>query len=259
MSENLVLVETDGHLCTITLNRPAKLNALNPDMLEALERAVRDIDRDNALRVVVLTGAGDRAFCVGADITSWSTLEPIQMWREWVRAGHRVFDTLARMRQPVIAALNGFTLGGGLELAMAADLRIAAEGIELGAPEVKIGTVPGWAGTSRLPELVGVARAKQLILTGARIDARTAEHWGLVNEVVARERLTARVREVVAEIAANAPIAVQLAKQLIDAGRGAKVSATLEAIAGGLAATTDDGQEGVASFREKREPRFTGN
>jgi enoyl-CoA hydratase/carnithine racemase len=207
----------------------------------------------------MVTGAGDRAFCVGADITSWSTLEPSEMWRRWVRDGHRVFDALARLRQPVIAALNGFTLGGGLELALAADLRIAAEGIELGAPEVKIGTVPGWAGTARLPSLIGAARAKQLIFTGARINAGTAERWGLVNEVVPRDELTPRVREIAADIAANAPIAVQIAKQIIDAGQGASTAATLEALGGGLAATTADGKEGVASFREKRQPDFTGN
>ena len=259
MSDELVLVETDAYLCTITLSRPEKLNAINQQMLEALERVIRDIDRDNAIRVVVVTGAGDRAFCVGADITSWSTLEPIDMWRRWVRDGHRVFDALARLRQPVIAALNGFTLGGGLELALAADLRIAAEGIELGSPEVKIGTVPGWAGTARLPSLIGPARAKQLIFTGARIDAGTAERWGLVNEVVPRDALTPRVREIAVDIAANAPIAVQIAKQIIDAGQGASTAAILEALGGGLAATTADGKEGVASFREKRQPDFTGN
>jgi enoyl-CoA hydratase/carnithine racemase len=257
MSNDLVLVESDGQVATITLNRPDKLNALNPAMLERLENAIREIDRDHAIRVVLLTGAGDRAFCVGADITEWAALEPLDMWRRWIREGHRVFDLLANLRQPVIAVLNGFTLGGGLELALTADIRVAADGIEFGAPEVKIGTVPGWGGTERLPAIIGVARAKQLIFTGARIDAATAEYWGLVNEIVPRESLMTRAHALADEIAANSAVAVQLAKQIIDAGRGASLSATLEGLAGGLAATTDDAQEGIASFREKRQPRFT--
>jgi enoyl-CoA hydratase len=259
MSTDLVIVETDGYVATITLNRPDKLNALNPEMLELLEHLVRDIDRDNEIRVVMLTSAGDRAFCVGADVGAWSALGPIDMWQRWVRDGHRVFDALARLRQPVLAALNGFTLGGGLELALAADIRIAAEGIEFGAPEVKIGTVPGWGGTERLPSIVGTGRAKQLIFTGMRIDATTAERWGLVNEIVPLDALLTRTREIATEIAANAPIAVQIAKQVINAGQGAGTTAVLEALAGGLAATTADGQEGVASFREKRQPDFTGH
>jgi enoyl-CoA hydratase/carnithine racemase len=158
----------------------------------------------------------------------------------------------------VIAAINGFALGGGLELALAADIRIASAEAQFGAPEVKIGTVPGWSGTQRLPALIGVARAKQLILTGARIGSETAERWGLVNEVTSKDLLTARTRELADEIAANSPHAVQIAKQIIDAAQGANIAVALESLAGGLAATTDDGNEGVASFREKRQPRFTG-
>jgi enoyl-CoA hydratase len=258
MNEDRVLVEIEDAVAMITLNRPEKLNALDHGMLTRLEHIAIDLDRNTDVRVVIMTGAGERAFCVGADVNAWAELEPIDMWRRWIRDGHRTFDLIARLRQPVIAAINGFALGGGLELALAADIRIASAEDKFGAPEVKIGTVPGWSGTQRLPALIGVARAKQLILTGARIDSETAERWGLVNEVTPKDLLMVRARELADEIAANSPHAVQIAKQIIDATQGANIAIALESLAGGLAATTDDGKEGVASFREKRQPRFTG-
>ncbi|MFL5759344.1 MAG: enoyl-CoA hydratase/isomerase family protein [Thermomicrobiales bacterium] len=258
MRDDRVLIELAGQVATVTLNREDKLNAIDPEMLAALERIVRLIERDPGVRVVILTGAGARAFCVGADVNAWAALEPLEMWRRWVRDGHYVFDTIARLRQPVIAAINGYALGGGLELALAADVRIAAAGAQFGTPEVKIGTVPGWGGTQRLPALIGMGRAKQLIFTGARIGPDIAERWGLVNEVVTNESLAARARELAEEIAANAPHAVQIAKQIVDAGAGDGLSSALESLAGGLAATTEDGKEGISSFREKRQPRFTG-
>jgi enoyl-CoA hydratase len=207
---------------------------------------------------VLLTGAGDRAFSVGADINAWSSLQPLDMWRRWVRNGHRVFTRLAQMRQPLIAALNGYTFGGGLELALVADIRLAAAEAAFALPEVAIATVPGWAGTQRLPALIGPARAKQLIFSGARIDAATAERWGLVNEVVPRAELLARARSLAGEIAANAPISVQIAKQAID-GAGSGAYMALESLAGALAATTGDARERLASFRERRSPQFSGS
>jgi len=254
MTDPRLLLEIDGSIATITINRPEKLNALDPAMLARFEEIVRQIDDDPAIRVAILTAAGEKAFCAGADINAWAALQPIDMWRRWVRDGHRVFDAFAGLRQPTIAALNGFAFGGGLELALAADIRIAAAHATFASPEVKIGTVPGWAGTLRLPRAIGVARAKQLIFTGARVDATIAERWGLVNEIVPAEELLARAWAVAEEIAANAPISVQIAKQIID---GAPVS--LEALAGALAATTADGREGIAAFREKRPADFTGN
>jgi len=246
-----VLVARDGAVATVTLNRPAKLNAIDPAMLTALDGALAVLGDDPAVRVVLLTGAGDRAFCVGADIHAWAALDPLAMWRVWIREGHRVFARLAALPQPTIAVLNGFAFGGGLELALAADLRLAATDATVALPEVKLGTLPGWGGTRRLPDLIGTARAKQLIFTGARLDAAVAERWGLVNETVPRADLTARARTLAAEIAANAPVAVRLAKAAIDGGGSA-----LEGIASALAASTADGREGVAAFREKREPRF---
>src|SRR4051794_14385649 len=227
-------------------------------MLVALDQVVRETDEARDIRAVILAGTGERAFSVGADINAWAALEPLDMWRRWVRDGHRVFDALARLRQPVIGALNGFTLGGGLELALAADLRIAADDIHLGSPEVKIATVPGWGGTQRLAKLIGIPRTKQLVLTGERIDAQTALSWGLVNEVVPREELISRAKGLAETIASNAPVAVQIAKQIIDAGDGFGAGVAFEALAGALAASTEDGREGVASFREKRAAKFTG-
>jgi enoyl-CoA hydratase len=252
-AEGRVALAVGDAVAILTLDRAAKLNALGPEMLAELERHIAMIDRDNDVRVVILTGAGERAFCVGADVNAWSALEPLDMWRRWIREGHRVLRRLAHLRQPSIAAINGFAFGGGLELALAADIRIAAETASFAMPETKIGTLPGWAGTSRLPEAIGVARAKQMIFSGARIDAFTAERWGLVNEAVPGDGLMSRARELALEIAANAPVSVQLAKAAIDGD-----AAALEALAGALAASTEDCREGIASFREKRAPRFRG-
>jgi enoyl-CoA hydratase len=251
--EGRVTLEVTDGIATLTLDRPRKLNALGPPMLATLDTHLSALDRDPDVRVVIVTGAGERAFCVGADVNAWAALEPLDMWRVWVREGHRVLDRLATLRQPTIAAVNGMAFGGGLELALATDIRLAADSALFAAPEVRIGTLPGWAGTRRLPEVVGVARAKQMVFSGAQVDAATAERWGLVNEVVPGVELLVRAPELAREIAANAPLAVQLAKAAIDGG-----AAALEALAGALAAGTDDGREGIAAFREKRTPRFVG-
>jgi enoyl-CoA hydratase/carnithine racemase len=251
--EGRISLSIEDNLATIVIDRPAKLNAIGPELLAELERCLVAVERDVDVRVVVLTGAGERAFSVGADVNAWSALEPLDMWRSWVREGHRVMQRLVALRQPTIAAINGYAFGGGLELALAADLRLAAETAIFAMPETTIGTLPGWAGTRRLPDLIGPARAKQMVFSGARVDAVTAERWGLVNEVVPAGELMARVRALAAAIAANAPVAVQLAKAAIDDD-----AASLEALAAALAAATADGREGIAAFREKRPPRFSG-
>lgn len=255
MSEATGAVEfrIDDAIGLLTLNRPDKLNALSVDMLTALEAHVAEIDRRQDVRVVVLAAAGERAFSVGADVNAWSALAPLDMWRWWVRDGHRVLQRLASLRQPTIAAVQGLAFGGGLELAMATDVRIASADAAFAMPEVRIGTLPGWGGTQRLPALIGAARAKQMIFTGQRIDAATAERWGLVNEVVPADALAARATQLAQQIAANAPIAVQLAKAAIDHDVAAH-----EAFAGALAAGAEDGREGMAAFREKRAPQFRG-
>lgn len=255
MSEDkgTVGLRVEDHVAWITLQRAAKLNALSVEMLAALESRIAEVDHRQDVRVVVLAAEGERAFSVGADVNAWSALEPLDMWRWWVRDGHRVMQRVASLRQPVIAAIQGLAFGGGLELAMAADMRIAASAAAFAMPEVTIGTLPGWGGTQRLPDLVGVARAKQLIFSGQRVDAETAERWGLVNEVVAPGELVGRVTELARQIAANAPVAVQLAKSAINHDVTAP-----EAFAGALAASAEDGKEGMAAFREKRAPRFRG-
>ena len=254
-----VSIDIKGSFAHVQLNRPEKLNAIDRDMLDELAEIVEQLDQSAQVRVVMIRGRGERAFCVGADINEWSSLAPIDMWRRWIRDGHRLFNRIAGLRQPVIAVLNGFTLGGGLELALAADIRLAADNIELGFPEVSIATVPGWGGTQRLPALIGTGRAKQMIFSGERISAKTAEHWGLVNEVLPRDHLENRADELAQQIAENAPLAVQFAKQAIDAARQGSASVTLEAFAGALAAHTHDAKEGLASFREKRPPDYSGN
>jgi enoyl-CoA hydratase len=251
-----VVVSLDDRVATITLNRPEKLNALTLAMLADLNAACDTIDADPDVRVVIVTGAGPKAFSAGADVVAWSALSPLEMWRTWTRTGQRVLDRLESIRQPTIAALNGVAFGGGLELALACDLRIAADHVRLGAPEVGIGTVPGWGMTTRLATVVGPARAKQMILTGSPIDAADAAAWGLVSEVVPAAELAARAGELAARIAAQAPVAVQTAKQLIDANRP---RTSLEPLGGGLTAFTDDAREGQAAFRERRPPEYGGS
>jgi len=259
MTNTTLLFSLEGPVATITLNRPEKLNAMDPPMLTQLEQVCQDLERDTTVRVVLLTGAGTRAFSAGADITAWSSLQPLEMWRWWVRNGHRAFERVARLPQPVIAVLNGVAFGGGFELALAADLRIAAEHTQLAMPEAGIGTVAGWGGTQRLPALIGPARAKEMLFTGRRVDAATAERWGLVNAVEPGSNVMGYAINLAQEIAARAPLSVQMTKQLVDSAQGDAQTMTLEALAGALASSTEDGHEGVAAFRERRQPRFTGS
>ena len=261
MSDSHVLLSVQDAIATITLNRPDKLNAISMAMLGQIEGTVAELEKNRAVRVVLITGAGERAFSVGADIKEWESIiadDPLAMWRAWDRPGHRVFDRLACLQQPTIAVVNGYAFGGGLELALAADIRLAADHAEFAFPEAKIGTQPGWTGSQRLPALIGAARAKQMVFTGARIKADLAERWGLVNEIAPRDQLMARAREMANRIAANAPLAVQFAKTIVDAGAGKGLDIALEGMAAALGATTHDGQEGPAAFRERRSPRFTG-
>jgi enoyl-CoA hydratase/carnithine racemase len=242
----------------VTLCRAQKLNALTPAMLDDLERCARDLEADTEVRVVILTGEGEKAFCVGADINEWAALQPLDMWRRWVRRGHQVFDQWARLRQPVIAAINGPAFGGGLELALTADIRISAAGATFALPEASLATCPGWSGTQRLVQLIGASRAKYLAVSGQRLSAAQALSNGLVHEIVEDALPGERAAELAKEIASRAPVSVQLIKQLINAAAGEEQAATLEAMAGALAATTRDAAEGIASFREKRPAEFVG-
>jgi enoyl-CoA hydratase len=240
-----------GGVARITLARPSKLNVLDGAMIAALASVADAIEADGDVRVAILTGEG-RAFCAGADIAAWGGLEPLDMWRHWVPAGHRAFDRLARLRVPLIAVLNGHALGGGLELAATADFRIAEEAARLGLPETGIGMVPGWSGTQRL-----VRRFGAQAVSGVIVGAAEAERLGLVDEVVPQGQGLPRAEQIAASVAARGPVAVAIAKQLINAAEGEETATAMEAIAGALTSYTDDLKEGVASFRGKRAPTFS--
>ena len=251
-------LEIKGPVARIFLNRPEKLNALTIEMLASLEQHIGALENNPDVRVIMITGAGEKSFCVGADIKAWAELDAVGMWREWIREGHRVFNRIANVNIPTIAVLNGYTFGGGLELALSTDIRIAATKVQLALPEVKLGIVPGWGGTHRLPAAIGVARAKQMVFTGMRIDAAKAESWGLINEVVDLEDLHLRAAAIAGEIVENGPLAVQMTKQLIDGGVSANHGLYLESLASGMARFTEDANEGISAFKEKREAIFKG-
>ena len=253
-----ILASVEGMVGRIVLNRPEKLNAFTAEMLDLLEAACDELEANPEVRVVIVLSATERAFSAGADISVGGSLGPLGKWAHWARKGHRTLDRLAQMRVPSIAAIGGVAYGGGLELALACDMRIAAESARLALPEVTIGTTPAWGGTARLPALIGAARAKQMILSGQPVDAQKALAWGLVNEVVPAAQLQSRALELATHIAGNAPIAVQAAKQLIDAGLGNAQAVAIESLASGFAAGTDDMKEGAAAFTQKRRPKYTG-
>ena len=259
MIEALTKIERVGEVCIVTINREAKLNTLTPAMLNELETHARAIDANLDIRVVILTGAGSRAFCVGADITQWAALEPLDMWRQWVKRGHQVFDQWARLRQPVIAAINGNAFGGGLELAISADIRIATTNAQYALPEASIATCPGWSGSQRMVRLIGGSQTKYLAISGQRLSATQALQSGLVHEVVEANMLMARANALATEMATKAPISLQLTKQLVNAATGEDKDTVLEAMAGALAASTHDAKEGIASFKEKRQATYIGN
>lgn len=257
-AEGSVIIDfsVDGTIATIVLGREAKLNALTPTMLDQLEQACRAID-DSSARVVVVRTRGTRVFCVGADINHFAGLSPTAMLRQWTSRGHRAFQALASLRQPSIAVVDGLAVGGGFELALACDFRIVTAEARFGLPETGLGTVPGWAGTGRLVDAVGRARAKDLILTRRLIDAHEALDWGIANRLAGSDDVEATVNHLVDEILGSAPLAAQMAKQLVDAAADGASTALLEGLASAAAVTTDDFAEGLAAYREKRNPSFT--
>ncbi|MDR6508451.1 enoyl-CoA hydratase/isomerase family protein [Arthrobacter oryzae] len=248
----------DGHTATILIDRSSKLNALTLGLLDDLAAAAREVAASSARLVVVRTG-GEKVFCVGADINHFAGLGAAGMWRDWIATGHRAFDALAGLRQPSIAVIDGLAFGGGLELALACDFRVIAADARVALPETGLGTVPGWGGTERATELAGRARAKELVLTRRQLSGEEAVAWGLATAVAPKDELEGAVARLSADLLAGAPLAVQLGKQLIDAAADGAPSRVLEALAGGLAAATDDLAEGVAAFREKRPAHFTDN
>ncbi|HXT08731.1 MAG TPA: enoyl-CoA hydratase/isomerase family protein [Roseiarcus sp.] len=245
----------DGAVARLSLRRPDKLNALDRAMIDALADAARAIDAARDVRVAILSGEG-KAFCAGGDIAAWGGLPALDMWRDWTRAGHRAFEALARLRVPLIAALGGHVLGGGLELAATADLRIAQSAIKLGLPETGLGMAPGWSGTQRLVRRFGAQLVRRMSLSGQLFTAEEALALGLVDEV-APDAL-ARAEEMAADVARRGPVAVQIVKAMLNAAEGEDRDAPIEGLAGALTAMTEDLAEGVAAFRGKRPPVFSG-
>ncbi len=259
MTYTTLLFDVADGIARVTVNRPDKLNALNSTVLGELSDAVGRIETDEAIRGVILTGAGAKAFVAGADIGEIGKQGPVDGKARALR-GQRLFRRLERCGKPVIAAVNGFALGGGCELAMACHLRIASENAKFGQPEVKLGIGPGYGGTVRLPRLVGQGRALELLLTGAMIDAQEAWRIGLVNRVVPADRLIAESETVLQTILDNGPLAVRACLESVDTGLGLPLddALQLEANLFGLLSGTADMREGTAAFLEKRKADFRG-
>jgi enoyl-CoA hydratase/carnithine racemase len=254
-----VLYEKKGAIAFVTLNRPKVLNALNRRTWEDLQTAFEDARKDSAIRGVILTGAGDKAFIAGADIGELSRVTAVEA-EESSTFGQGVLNLIENLGKPVVAAINGFALGGGCETAMACTIRLATESARFGQPEVKLGLLPGGGGTQRLPRLVGKGRALQLILSGEMISAQEAYRIGLVNEVVPAADLIPRAEAILKQIFANGPLAVRYSLEAVN--KGLETSQTeglaLEASFFGLCAGTEDKQEGTQAFLQKRAPQFHG-
>ena len=256
--ENL-LVERDGGVLTITINRPKVLNALNGATLAELASAIDDAGTDAGVRVVVITGSGDRAFVAGADINELAALTPVG-GQEHGRRGQLLFERIDRLGKPVIAAINGFALGGGCELAMACTVRLAADTAKLGQPEINLGLIPGFAGTQRLARLVGRGRALDMLLTGQPISADEAWRIGLVNRVVPAAELATEVRTLAVALASKPAVAVRFILEAVTNGldMAERDAEQYEATLFGLVFSTDDMREGTRAFLEKRKSEFTG-
>jgi enoyl-CoA hydratase len=259
MSLETLLVERDGAVQVVTINRPKVLNALNSQTIDELEQVMREASRDHAVRAIVLTGAGEKSFVAGADINELAKLTPAEGQRH-ARRGQAVFDLIEQLGKPVIAAVNGFALGGGCELVMACTLRIAAEHARFGQPEVNLGLIPGYAGSQRLPRLVGQGRALEMLLTGEMVSAARAYEIGLVNKVVPAAELLPEARKVATALAGKAPLAIRYILEAVQHGLQMPLAdgQLLEATSFGLVAASDDMKEGTTAFLEKRPPSWRG-
>ena len=244
----------------LTINRPEVRNALNAATRQEIRNAIGEIEKDEDVRVVIITGAGEKAFISGADITAFKDATPIMMEESASTLGQQLFSDIENLSVPVIAMINGFCLGGGQELALCCDIRIASENAKFGQPEINIGIFPGAGGTQRLPRLIGWGKAKELIYTGKIIDAAEAERIGLVDKVVPPDRLEEEVEQLAATIASKSPLIIKLAKKAINRGMYTDLAAGLayEKANFALCFATEDHIEGVTAFLEKRKPEFKG-
>lgn len=260
MAYETILIEREGAIATIVLNRPKALNALNATVLAELVKAFDELEADKGVRAVVITGSGDKAFAAGADIGELNQLGDRAAATAKAKAGHKITAKIEHSRLPVIMAINGFALGGGLELAMAGDIRIAASTAKLGQPEVNLGIIAGFGGSQRLPRLVGPGMASYLLLSGEMITADEAKQANLVDKVVPAEQLLPEAKRLANAIAAKAPLAIAATKRAIHKGMQMDLHDALELEADefGAVAITGDAKEGTAAFLEKRPPNFTG-
>lgn len=256
---DVVTVEKENKIAIVTVNRPDALNALNSDVLDGLKRAAEDVSQDENVHVVIVTGAGEKAFVAGADIKEMIGKTPMQM-RQFTMLGHQVMGMFAKMEKPTIAAVNGFALGGGCELAIACDIRLASDNAKMGVPEVSLGIFPGFGGTQRLTKLLGKGRACELVFTGKMIKAEEAERIGLVNKVVPQAELMNEAKALATEISSKGPLAVGLAKSAINRALevGLDDGLAYERELVSLAFSTEDKEEGLKAFMEKRPPEFKG-
>ena len=259
MAWNNILLENDGPVAVLTINRPKFLNALNEETLTELNQAIEQLDNDSAVQVVIITGAGEKAFVAGADIAYMQKLTPMAA-KDFSRLGQKTFSRIENLSKPVIAAINGFALGGGCELTMACDIRVASENAKLGQPEVSLGLIAGFGGTQRLTRLVNPGLAKEILFTADVYDAATAQRIGLVNHVVPAADLLDFCKKMAGRIAARGPRALQLTKEAINDGLEMDLEKAFvhEADLFGLVFSTADRDEGIAAFLEKRKAGFTG-
>lgn len=254
-----IKVEREESTLWIILNRPHRLNAFNDVLLEELADMLDIAEKDQSVRCVVITGEGDRAFSAGADITMFPKATPVKA-EEFSRIGQKVFGKIEEMSKPVIASINGFALGGGLELALACDFRVAAEHAELGSPEIVLGLIPGWGGTQRLVRVVGLAKAKEMVMLGVRLRAEEALKTGLVNKVVHFDKLRDEVRELAKKLSDGPPVALKYAKHALNFGTQVplEMGLRLESSLMGLSFSTEDLKEGVEAFMSRRKAEFKG-
>lgn len=259
MPQGHVRLQVEDGLATVTVDRPEALNALNLEVLRELRDVLREVEGREDVRALILTGAGDKAFVAGADIREMLPMQPLES-RRLAALGHEITGLLERMEKPVVAAVNGYALGGGCELALACDLRLASDRAKLGLPEVGLGIFPGFGGTQRLARLVGRGRASELIFTGDPVDAEEAARMGLVNQVVPHGELMEAARRVARRMLERGPLALKLAKRAIQQSQEGGLSAGLayEREAFSLIFSTEDKVEGLQAFTEKRKPVFRG-
>ena len=259
MNYENIIVKEDGPMALITVNRPSKLNALNKATIEELHDAFKNFNINKNIRVIIITGSGDKAFIAGADISEFASFSTLEGAMLASKGQDILFNFVENLSKPVIAAINGFALGGGLELAMACHFRIASHNAKMGLPEVSLGLIPGYGGTQRLPQLIGKGRAMELIFTAGTIDAEKAMEYGLINHFTAQEELLPYCKKIAARIANNSPDAISYAIKAVNAGFKYDVNGfETEIEAFGTCFGTSDFKEGTSAFLEKRKANFTG-